>query len=57
MTTMLGDVRYPECDFNDNVKALFEKVRMNPLETGMLEHHLKDFENLPANLTKLAEIL
>ena len=30
---------------------------MNALESGMLDHHLKDFNTVPQNLTKLAEIL
>jgi hypothetical protein len=30
---------------------------MNELERGLLNHHLKDFENLPKNLTDLSKKL
>lgn len=51
MLTMFGE------NFNTKVKALFERVKMNELEKGMLEHHLNDFNNMATNLTKLASIL
>ena len=40
---MLG----PSADFGKKVLDMFERVQMNELEKGMLEHHLKDFANLP----------
>ena len=37
-TTMFGE---PGLGFTEKVKQLFERVKMNELEKGMLEHHLK----------------
>ena len=40
-------------NFPNTIKEMLSHVGMNPLEAGLLDKHLKDFDNVAENVTAL----